>query len=183
MTRRSTTAALGLGIALIAIAAFAASANAATTRAEYVAQVDPICQAGLNQETAAARPVVKKLKRLQRRAKQPHSRNVRRRAVKREARLLARFYDFVTAVEQGVTAQIASIPPAIEDTSLVQVWLRARGEQAVATQRLFRSLAKGDIFGAFMLLFEVEAKSEEVTDLVRDFGFHYCSAPEQEVIF
>jgi chemotaxis regulatin CheY-phosphate phosphatase CheZ len=170
-------------VALVALTVGTATAYGASTRADYVAQVDPICKAGLDQETAAAGPVVKKLKRLERHAKQSHSRKVRRRVEKRETRLLARFYDFVAGVEQGVTAQIATIPPAVEDTSLVQVWLRARGEQAVATQRLFRSLAKGDFLGTFTLLFEVEAKSEEVTDLVRDFGFQYCSSPDQEVIF
>jgi hypothetical protein len=175
--------AVALTVALVVLALGADTAYGATSRAEYVAQVDPICQAGLAQEAAAARPVVKKLKRLQKQERRARSRKARRRAAKRELRVVARFYDFVTGVEQSVTAQIAAIPPAIEDTSLVQVWLRARGEQAVATQRLFRSLAKGDILGAFTLLFEVEAKAEEVTDLVRDFGFHYCSSPEQEVIF
>jgi hypothetical protein len=175
--------AIAAGVATAALAMSAAPANAASTRAEYVAQVDPICQAGLAQETAAAGPVIKKLKRLDRRAERAHSRKARKRADKRAAILLSRYYDFVTSVEQSVTAQIAAIPPAIEDTSLIQVWLRARGEQAVATQRLFHALSKGDFLGTFNLLFEVDAKSTEVTDLVRDFGFHYCSAPEQEVIF
>jgi hypothetical protein len=171
-------------VALVSVGTLCAlpapDAHAATTRAEYVAQVDPICQAGLAQETAAARPLVKKLHRLKKHAR---SREARRRADKRRMRALARFYDFIAVVEQGVTAQIASIPPAIEDTSLVQVWLRARGEEVIATQRLFRSLAKGDFLGAFSLLFEVSAKSEEASDLVRDFGFQYCSAPAQQVSF
>jgi hypothetical protein len=171
---------MAIAAGLVAMAIPVAPASAASTRAEYVAQVDPICQAGLAQETAAARPLVKKLHRLKKHAR---SREARRRADKRRMRAVARFYDFVAVVEQGVTAQIASIPPAIEDTSLVQVWLRARGEEVIATQRLFRSLAKGDFLGAFSLLFEVSAKSEEASDLVRDFGFQYCSAPAQQVSF
>jgi hypothetical protein len=171
---------IALAITVVAVGMTAATASAAPTRAEYVAQVDPICQAGLVQETAAARPLAKKLRRLKKHA---HSRKARRRAAKRQARALARFYDFVAGVEQGVTAQIAPIPPPTEDTSLIQVWVRVRGEEVVVTQRLFRSFAKGDFFGAFGLLFEVVAKSEEASDLVRDFGFQYCSAPAQQVGF
>jgi hypothetical protein len=169
---------LALPAILIATAVFAAPAGAATTRAEYVAQVDPICQAGLAQETAAAKPVAKKLRRLK---KHTDSRNARRRALKREMRALAHLYDFVATVEQGVNAQVATIPPAIEDTNLIQVWLRVRGEEVVVTQRLFRALAKGDFFAAFALLFEVETKSEEATDLVRDFGFQYCVSPARQL--
>jgi hypothetical protein len=166
-------------IACLAIAA--ASAYAASTRAEYVAQVDPICQAGQAQEDAIGGPVVKKLKRLQRREKRAHSRKARAAAQKREFRLLARFYDSVSVIEQNVNTQIAAIPPAVEDTSLVQVWLRARGEEVVLTQRLFRSVAKGDLFGAFGLLLEVQAKSEEAIDLVRDFGFQHCTSTSKQI--
>jgi hypothetical protein len=180
VTRRGHIPALAVLAVTVAFAVFAAPASAATTRAEYVAQVDPICQAGIAQETAVARPLTKKLHRLKKHAR---SREARRRADKRATRALARFYDFVAVVEQGVTAQIATTPPPTEDTSLIQVWLRVRGEEVVVTQRLFRSFAKGDFFGAFDLLFEVVAKSEEASDLVRDFGFHYCSSPAQQVVF
>jgi hypothetical protein len=172
-------AAIAIGLAAVAITA--APAAAASTRAEYVAQVDPICQAGLAQEDAAARPVLKKLKRIQKQRRQAHSRKTRARVTRRELRTLASFFDVVAKVEQGLNAQIATIPPAIEDTSLVQVWLRVRGEAVVATQRLLRSFAKGDIFGALGLIFEVEAKSEEASDLVRDFGFHYCTSPAEQL--
>jgi hypothetical protein len=173
---------LTLAIVVIALAITTSTASAAATRAEYVAQVEPICQAGVAQEEAAARPVVKKLKQLQKRQRQAHSRKARRRFAKRELRLIAGFYDLVARVEQDVTAQIATVPPAIEDTSLIGVWLRVRNEQAVVTQRLIRSLAKGDFFGVFGLMFEVSAKAEEAADLVRDFGFRYCSAPALRVV-
>jgi hypothetical protein len=143
----------------------ASPASAATTRAEYVAQVDPICQAGLAQEEAASRPVAKKLKRLHKQARK------------------ARFYDFVVIVEQGVNAQIATIPPPIEDSSLIQVWLRARGEEVIVIQRMFRALAKGDFFAAFDLLLEIEAKSTAASDLVRDFGFQHCSSLAKQLGF
>jgi hypothetical protein len=177
----SMRGAMAIVIALIALAVTAHPAHAATTRAEYVAQVDPICQAGLAQEDAAAKPVLKKLKRINKHRRQAHTRKARVRLLRQELRTLASFFDFVATVEQGVNAQIATIPPPIEDTSLVQVWLRVRGEAVVTTQRLLRSFAKGDIFGALDLLFEVEAKSAEASDLVRDFGFHYCTSPAEQL--
>jgi hypothetical protein len=183
MTRSGYRAALVLALVLVASAAFAPSANAATTRAEYVAKVDPICQAGLAQEGAAAKPLTKKLKRLDRQFKKAHSRKARRRIDRREGRLLTHYFDFVAAVEQGVNSQIATIPPAIEDTSLIQVWLRARSEELVAIQRAMRSLTKGDFFGGLGQLLDVQTKAQEAADLVRDFGFHYCSSEEQEVLF
>jgi hypothetical protein len=173
---------IALAITVIVLAITAASASAATTRAEYVAQVEPICQAGVAQEEAAARPLAKKLKQLQRSRRQAHSRKAIRRFAKRELRLLVRFYDLVARVEQEVTSQIAAVPPAIEDTSLIQVWLRVRNEQAVVTQRLIRAFAKGSFFAAFDLILEATAKSAEAADLVRDFGFQYCSAPALQVV-
>ncbi len=169
-------------VAAVILAIAATPANAATTRAEYVARVDPICQAGLAQEGAAGKPLAKKLKRLDRQLKKSHSRKARRRIDRREGRLLTRYFDFVATVEQGVNAQIAAIPPAIEDTSLIQVWLRARSEEIVAIQRAMRSLTKGDFLGGFGLLLDLQVKAEEAADLVRDFGFRYCSSEEQQVI-
>lgn len=177
MTRRGCRTALVPAVVLLATAAFAASANAATTRAEYVAQVDPVCLAGLAQTDAKARPFAKKLARWDKQMKRTHSRKARARILRRQLRALARFYGSMAVIEQGVNAQIAAIPPAIEDTSLVQIWLRARGEQVVLTQRLFRAFAKGDFFSAIDLLSQVQSKSDEASDLVRDFGFRYCSSP------
>jgi hypothetical protein len=173
---------IAFAIFTIALAIVATNVNAATSRAEYVAQVDPICQAGQGQEFAAQHRAAKKLHRL-RKHERSGSRKARKRTFRQEDRLVSRLYDFIAAVEEGVNAQIAAITPAIEDTSLVQVWLRVRGEKVVATQRVARAFAKGDPLSALILFFDAEAKTEEAGDISRDLGFGYCSAPSKEIGF
>jgi hypothetical protein len=166
--------------ALVVLTVGAASAYGATTRAEYVAQVDPICAAAQAQELAAAQQLKKKLRKL---GKHPNTRKARRRAIKHELRAIGRFYGYVAAVEQSVNAQVATIPPAVEDTSLITLWLRVRAEQVVATQRLASAFAKGAIFAALDMFFEASDKVDEAGDIVRDLGFQHCSARLREVAF
>jgi hypothetical protein len=165
---------MAIAIGLVAMAIAAAPASAATTRAEWVAQVDPICQNGMAQEAAAAQPLIKASKR----AKKQHNRKAERKI----ARALRNFFTQYAAIEAAVNAQIATVPPAIEDVSLIQVWLRARAELVDLERRLFTSKpqagrgVKG--FTRFLTdFFTLGARQLEIADLVRDFGFQYCNAP------
>jgi hypothetical protein len=171
---------IALALAVIGLAITLPTASAAATRAEYVAQVDPICAAAQAQERAAAQQLKRKLRKL---ARHPNTRKARRRAIKHELRAIARFYGYVAAVEQSVNAQVATIPPAVEDTSLITLWLRVRAEQVVATQRLASAPVKGDIFAALDMFFEASDKVDEAGDIVRDLGFQHCSARLREVAF
>jgi hypothetical protein len=170
-------AALALVSVGVLCAIAAPNAHAATTRAEYVAQVDPICQAGLAQETVAEQQLNRKLRRLK---KHEGPRKTRGRTLKRQARALAQFFNVVVTVEQRVNAQIATIPPATEDTSLIQVWLRVRGQEIDLARRMSHVFAKGRAFAGLGLLFDLLAKAEEEFDLVQDFGFQYCTAPPHD---
>jgi hypothetical protein len=172
---------IALGIAATALAITAASASAATTRAEFVAQVDPICQNGQAQEVLAAQPFKRALKR----DKKHHNRKTSRKA----DRALAVYFQQYAAIEHAVNAQIATVPPAPDDVSLIQVWLRARGELVDLESTLFsQSLSSkgGSLKGFakfFALIFEIAGRQVEVVDTVRDFGFQYCSqAQDQSLI-
>jgi hypothetical protein len=169
------------GACLIALAIAAPTAFADTTRAEWVAQVDPICQNGQAQETTAAQP----LKAITRQYKKhPKSHKI-------EKRLLHTFSGFVQqsgAIERAVNAQIAMIPPATEDVSLVAVWLRVRGQIVDSETRLFgggfkpKKGLKG--FSQFFNdLLSLGAREYEAADLVRDFGFAYCNQAATELQF
>jgi len=169
-----------LASVIAALAIAATSASAATTRAEFVAQVDPICQNGQAQEAVAAQPFLRAVKR----AKKHHNRKTSRKA----DRALGVYFQQYAAIERAVNSQIATVSPAPDDVSLVQVWLRARGELLDLETRLvtgsFR--AKKGLKGLgqiFALIFELGARQEEVSDLVRDFGFVYCSQPTGETQF
>jgi hypothetical protein len=179
MTRRGHTAAFAVSAIVVAVAVFAATASAATTRAEYVAQVDPICQAGQAQEALAGQPLLKAAKRAK---KHPKS----RKASKRLDRAIAGYFQQYAAIEHSVNTQIAAVPPAPDDVSLVQVWLRARNELVDLQTRLFSSKPTGHglkgLAKFFTDLFTVAARQLEAADLVRDFGFQYCNQPPPETV-
>jgi hypothetical protein len=171
---------IAIAAALIMLAITAATASAASTRAEYVAQADPICQAGQAQEAAAAVPLARAIKR----AKKHHVLKPSKKKLNRKVnRLFVRFFQQVVAIEHSVNDQIATIPPAPDDVSLIQVWLRARNELLDLEARLFASQTFRDaslkkVLGDFVRLIGL---SYETTDIVRDFGFQYCSVGSPEI--
>jgi hypothetical protein len=169
---------IALAMGVVALAIMAGPAGAATTRADWVAQVDPVCQNGQAQEIAAGQPLIRAV----RRAKKHRTRKTSRRA---ERAVIAYFFQYAN-IERAVDAQIATVPPAPDDVSLVQVWLRARGELLDLETRLFTGNVKTGKglkgFGqVFTLFFELLGRQQEVTDLVRDFGFRYCNQPTPEI--
>jgi hypothetical protein len=174
MRRLAAGSALTLAILLLA----ATSASAATTRADWVAQVDPICQNGQGQETALLQPVLA----AQKRARKHHSRKL----TKRADRAFRSFFAQYANVERAVNAQIATVPPAPDDVSLIQVWRRRREELLDLESRVLLgpfNPGKG-VKGLGRLLsdfFELIGKQYEVADLVRDFGFHYCATEPAEL--
>jgi hypothetical protein len=180
--RMAGAAWIAIAIGLLAMAITAAPATAASTRAEYVAQVDPICQAGQAQEFAAAQPLLRATKRAQK-----HHRLQSRKVQRVLDRQFARYFSQYAAIEHQVNGQIAAVPPAPDDVSLIQVWLRARNELVDLENRLFGAFAHPKRikkpFKIFTSFFELAAREFEVADLVRDFGFQYCtSAAEVQII-
>ena len=162
-----------LGVGAMAIAIVASPAQAAATRTEYVAQVDPICQAGRAQEAVARQSFLTAAKRVRRH--HPDSRKTSRKLMG----LFRVYFAQRAAIEHGVNAQIAAVPPITEDVSLVQVWLRAREELVDVETRFLTTSPPGNIKGAARVIgdaFELIARQFEVNDLVRDFGFQYCSS-------
>jgi hypothetical protein len=169
---------IALAIGVVALAIMASPAGAATTRADFVAQADPICQNGQAQEAAAVQPFLAAAKR----NKKHHNRKTK----KRVARTFLTYFFQYTNIERAVNTQLATVPVAPDDVSLVQVWLRARNELLDLESRLFLGPAdtgkglKG--FGRFLNdFFTLIGKEYEVADIVRDFGFHYCNAPPPEL--
>jgi hypothetical protein len=173
---------IAIGGGLVALAIIAGTASAATTRADWVAQVDPICQNGEAQEAVAVQPVNRAVKRLSK------HRDSKGRSDRKFTRLFLRYFQQYSAIERAVDAQIATVPPAPDDVSLVQVWLRARGELLDIENQLFtggfkpKKGLKG-VGQVFTLFFQLAGREQEVSDLVRDFGFHYCNQTSEEAQF
>ena len=128
-----------VALALLAIPLVAVPhAQGASTRAEYVAQVDPLCRANLGRWRKSVSADVKSFKKWVRLGNrgtfkawvgQTHKHAS---ALKRHVR-----------VHASLTEEISAVPPAAEDAQLVASWLRYRNEY----ERLTQSAAKA--FDAF----------------------------------
>jgi hypothetical protein len=125
MTRRSRQAALGVGLTLIASAAFAAPAGAASTRAEYVAQVNPICASANAQAEQLYESVSQELNRLNRKANRARGKK-RRKLEARSERLFEQLPDLSLAIYYTELERLKAVAPAAGDESLVSEWLATR---------------------------------------------------------
>jgi len=178
---------IALAITMITLAITATSASAATSRADWVAQADPICKSGVDQEfvvfsqqQAAIKQSRKQARRLTRKHAKRHPR-LHRRLRERIDRIQAAAFTQFIAIERGVDAQLATLTPAPSDESLVQVWLRARGEllDAYGLTLLDSSRTDGDDFQDF---FKLLGLLYETNDMVRDVGFQYCAHPTSAIV-
>jgi hypothetical protein len=159
-----------IAVVLLAIPAVAVTpAHAAQTRAEYIAQVDPICQSFVGPVNDAARVLRRDHKEWERRltkgtlkgwVKQTH----------RTARSILRLAE----VDARLTDQIATVSAPPGDAGIIGTWLNFR-RQSVA---FATSAAKA--FGRFK--FEVSdrrlrragAAQSAARDAISGFGFQVC---------
>jgi hypothetical protein len=165
----------------------AGTAYGASTRTEYIAQADPICKSGVEQEFVAftqQQAAIQVAKKQARRLAKKHvkrrpglQRKLRRRIERIQNAALAQFI----ATEKGVNTQLATLTPAPPDESLIQVWLRSRGELLdVYGQTLLDSpRTDEDDFEDF---FKLLGLLWETNDLVRDFGFQHCAHPTSSIV-
>ena len=93
-----------VSVGLIAI--WASPANAASTRAEYIAQVDPICQSFVGPENAAAKAYHRNYKRMIHDA----SSGTLKRWVKQTRRTVGSLTRW-DQIHSNMTEQIAAVPP------------------------------------------------------------------------
>jgi hypothetical protein len=112
---------------------------------------------------------------------------VRPKAQKKVRRAFTQYIREFAAIEHAANDQIATIPPAPDDLSLIQVWIRARNELVDLEVQLFGNtphfkMPKG-AQRFFSLFFQLAAKEQEVSDLVEGFGFQHCNTPPAEIQF
>jgi hypothetical protein len=160
-----------LVIVALAVAILAAPAEAATTRAEYVAQVDPICQAGKAREKAAIRSFKKRLKRLSEKNVDPAESKVAFRA-------LVAFFNRNVRIKREVDRQIKAVIPATGDEETVSRWLQRRDNATDLLERATHAFAHGKERYASHLLSKASSVGFTSGFLVEDFGFKYCVGPD-----
>jgi hypothetical protein len=110
-----------LSVGLVAV--WAAPADAASTRAEYIAQVDPICQAFAPRWHNAATAYRKNFKEWERRL----TKGTLKGWVSQTDRTF-RWLRRLVQIDAGLTDQIAAVPPAPEDAGTVSTWRTNRNK-------------------------------------------------------
>jgi hypothetical protein len=162
--------ALTLPAALFAIAVLAAPANAASTRAEYVAQVDPICQKAHVAGKRETGRFKRQVRRLVHHGLDPdHPTKAARRAS-------VRFADRVARDRHGALGQIAVIAPAPGDETVAAEWLRLKGQEINHFRQAYHAFARNLKPHQFRrLMGKSNTAGIHAFSLVADWGFQYCA--------
>jgi hypothetical protein len=153
-------------IALLAITV--APAQAASTRAEYVAQVDPICQTAATKQSAVIRSLKKFARQLKQRGIDTEE------PTKQVIRIAVRGYNRIALIARNAVAQISAIAPAPGDETTVSAWFRRLSLQIDLFQRAIRAFAHQKVHRYKQLMYKSSIRGLEADDLVREFGFRHC---------
>ena len=157
-----------LSVGLIAV--WAAPADAASTRAEYVGLVDPICQSSVGPNDAAFHAWIKNEKLLGHVAK-----NGTLKQFGAQTKRIAQSLKRIAGIQGNLTNQIATVPPPAEDFATVSTWLDYRRQE----EALFRSAAAILVqFRPYKQYFHAidmaAAADQAATKTVSGLGFQVC---------
>jgi hypothetical protein len=152
------------------IAVWAAPADAASTRAEYVAQLDPICQSFVGPNDDAFHAWVRNEKLLGHVA-----RNGTLKQFGAQTKRIAGSLKRIAGIQANLTNQIATVPPPTEDFATVNTWLNQRRQE----EALLRSAASILVqFRPYKQYFHklnmADAADAAATTTVSGLGFHVC---------
>jgi putative hemolysin len=146
-----------MALALLAISAVAVTpAHAAATRAEYIAQADPICaQAYAEAQPLWARSAVDQAKGRYKKA--------------------ARELLSSTAVTEGMVLNLAALQPPAEDVPLIDSWLKAQRDVNSLSRQQATALKHRKAKRAKNLGARVISAAEAARVVVANYGFAYCN--------
>jgi hypothetical protein len=142
-----------LSVGLIAV--WAAPADAASTRAEYIAQADPICHSTNVAVAQAARGI---------------------RSDERQGRfkVAARKLRKEIPLQSAGVEQIAAIEPPPADAQLLGTWVQMLRSQLPVAAQLATDFARGRIRKAAKVDVRFGKLIQQTEALVTSFGFQYC---------
>jgi hypothetical protein len=143
------------------VVGWAAPADAASTRAEYVAQAEAICVAP-GPQYAQMIGQINKVKK---------QRNLRpsKAAVK-----LGKIFGRLGAIEGGILTQLGTLTAAPGDEATVAAWLQGEWNAKGLVDRSARAGKHGNLYKFLGLLNQSIAASERANQIVASFGFQYC---------
>lgn len=167
---------------LVAFAAATSAqvAHAAATRAEYVAQVEPICKAAQKPTIKAYASLFKGFHQVGFSGDNP---DVSKRATKLGNRLIGTFYLRVSNVYGRTTAQIATVSAAPGDETAVAAWLAGRNRAVLLGAQAGRAARHQKVERSTGLVNKAESASEEAAKSVEGYGFNFCAFALGDVEF
>jgi hypothetical protein len=172
---------------LLLLGVAAASSYGASTRAEYVAQVDAICLTSIAQTTLARqrgdRLVNKQNKRLAKKDRRIEKsgklttrplKKVRARAARQLGRAFNLTFGLPASIFDTYTNQIAAVTPAPGDEATVANWLASRRTYVQLTYGVVRSARHLKPFEILPKILAATKARHQGEQLIAGFGFTYC---------
>jgi hypothetical protein len=165
-----------LAIAALAVAAAMPSpASAASTRGEYLAQIEPICQQANEQAKRQAQKINRALKKSLKKAA-TQEKNGKPGDVFADVFILAviKLVGPDNRLFERTTARIAAVPPAAGDEAVVTAWLTGRTE---STELVWDALRAGKHHKANRMFGLLDASTEALRKAqqpVQAFGLNHC---------
>jgi hypothetical protein len=152
-----TTRGLLVIAALIALAASASPAHAAEepTRAEYKADVEPICKAN----TKANENILA---------------GVRSKVQRGKLGPAGRQFTRASTALKNTLRQLKAVPKPPADVERLTEWLKRIGDQATLLQKIGKALIDGNRRKAETLSVKLVSGARLTNAIVVSFGFHYC---------
>ena len=166
---RRAAIAFVLSTALLVI--WAVPADAASTRAEYIAQVDPICESFVGTHDAAVKAYNKDAKRWEHLAGKG-TLKAWLKATRRASRSLTR----LTQIEESLYEAFAAVPPPAADAVTIGTWLddrrRSTALSASAAAALNRPVP--ELGKVFKKIKHANAALAAADRAIEGFGFQVC---------
>jgi hypothetical protein len=149
--------------------ATAPAAHAASSRAEYVAQVEPICQAAQKPTFKAYARAFKELPSVE------DLDHLTRRELRRIDRAQGRLYSRIATVYGRTSARIRAVSPAPGDEAIIASWLSGRAQAQTLMLQAGRLARHLKARRSYLVASRATAASDTAARSVSDFSFHFCT--------
>jgi hypothetical protein len=164
-------------VGLLVSLALVPAAQAASTRAEYVAQAEPLCKAASDSLTKPDKKFTKGLKKARPKQKPKPGSKAAKAYARKVFHLAGGFYVSFGKTVSGLQGQLTAIPPPTADAAVLNQWLGSMSTAAgtmtdIGTRLRSKSLKKALV--ASGQLGEIEKELKATDAIVSGFGFQQC---------
>jgi len=151
------------------VVGWAAPADAASTRAEYIAQVDPICQSFVGPLGEAWSAYHRNFKRTIRAARADNTK-----AFLRGTKKVAQSLNLISRTRTGMVDQIAAVPPPDTDAGTIGTWLSDLRQEGALESSAASAVLSLRINKFFRRLRQADDAETVARGAISGFGFTVC---------